>query len=196
MATATGVGKPVSIWLEDYGESPFEQSGFNIDFQTGGPKIGDPNGTWDWNNVYVIRTDSTEVSIVFEGDMSGAATDGRTFGSFIVDKSSIHGSWGDDTLKVTNASEAVYGYDGNDALSGRGGNDFLYGEDDHDALYGEDGDDSLYGGWGSDSLYGGAGIDTLDGGDGGNTLKGDGGGGHFRDFFCHDHVQFRAEQDR
>jgi Ca2+-binding RTX toxin-like protein len=180
MATGTSAGNPVTIWLEDNSNGPFDQSGFNIDFMTGGPKIGDPGGKWTSDNeAYYIDTDTSYVEIDFRQDMSGVDTDGRTFGSFIVDKSYIYGGSDDDTLKLTDASEGVYGYDGNDALSGRGGNDFLYGGDGHDTLYGEDGDDALYGNEGSDILYGGAGNDTLDGGYGGNTLTGDAGADTF-----------------
>jgi hypothetical protein len=104
MATGTSAGSPVTIWLEDNSNGPFDQSGFNIDFMTGGPKIGDPGGKWTSDNeAYYIDTDTSYVEIDFRQDMSGVDTDGRTFGSFIVDKSYIYGGSDDDTLKLTDA---------------------------------------------------------------------------------------------
>jgi len=104
--------------------------------------------------------------------MLGVDTDGKTFGSFITDKSTILGSYFGDILKMTDVGEAVYANGGNDTVYGRDGDDFLFGQWGDDTLYGENGNDSLFGEWGSDTLHGGDGNDTLDGGEGGNTLYG------------------------
>lgn len=80
-----------------------------------------------------------------------------------LNKATVEGGHGDDTLIGGPADEYLVGYDGDDLLIGNGGNDFLYGER---------GDDCLLGGTGDDELRGGEGLDKLDGGEGDDTLHG------------------------
>ncbi len=86
-----------------------------------------------------------------------------------------------DGESVSNGSENVFGYGGNDRISGGGGHDFIYGGEGNDTinggngndkLYGEDGDDEIRGGAGNDRLYGGAGNDDLQGGSGDDQMSG------------------------
>lgn len=169
---------PVRIELYKEANYPSEQFGFDIDFLTGGPKIGDPGGYWWGVDEVEYRIDtysvlsSTSIYIDFNQNMVGIDTNGKTFGSFITDKSTIFGSYYNDILKMTDVGEAVYANGGNDAIYGRDGDDFLFGQWGDDTLYGEKGNDYLFGEGGSDTLYGGADDDILDGGEGGNTLYG------------------------
>ncbi|WP_244070628.1 calcium-binding protein [Nitrosomonas sp. PY1] len=73
--------------------------------------------------------------------------------------------------KPSNASDKIWGKDGNDSINGWGGNDFLYGGNGNDNLDGSTGNDFLDGGAGNDVLSGGLGKDSLVGGAGADTFK-------------------------
>ena len=173
---------PVEIYLGKYADYPADQVGFEIDFLEGVPVIAG-GAWWDDNSYYEIDTYayswSSEIVIYFNQDMSAVETDGKSIGSFITEKSIIRGSYFGDTLKMTNAGEAVFAGGGNDIIHGRGGDDYLQGEAGNDTVYGDEGDDHLFGEGGADTLYGGDGNDTLDGGYGGNTLTGGAGADTF-----------------
>ncbi|WP_374371563.1 calcium-binding protein [Dongia sp.] len=72
-----------------------------------------------------------------------------------------HVASGNDTIKLSDAAEDIWGGGGNDHLEGRGGNDDLRGEAGNDALYGGDGSDLLVGGSGNNAMTGGAGADNF-----------------------------------
>ena len=87
-----------------------------------------------------------------------------------------------DTIFGGDGDDWLYGYGGDDSLEGDAGNDFLFGGNGNDTLFGQGGSDYLSGGAGDDilnganspdALYGGAGDDTLDGGNGDDTLYGE-----------------------
>jgi Ca2+-binding RTX toxin-like protein len=65
---------------------------------------------------------------------------------------------------------SLSGLAGDDTLTGAGGADFLGGGDGNDTLTGADGDDFLDGGTGADTLDAGNGMDFLNGGTGADTL--------------------------
>ena len=67
---------------------------------------------------------------------------------------------------------SLSGLAGNDTLTGAGGAVSLGGGDGNDTLTGADGDDFLDGGAGADTLDAGNGIDFLNGGTGADTLEG------------------------
>ena len=77
---------------------------------------------------------------------------------------------GADNFYLSDFSDRVWGYSGNDTLTGNGGSDRLYGGSGNDKLYGGNGNDKSYGEAGNDSLYMDAGNDTLDGGKGTDWL--------------------------
>lgn len=70
---------------------------------------------------------------------------------------------GADSFLLSDESDRVNGYAGNDTLSGGGDNDTLQGGGGNDSLMGDAGDDLLQGGVGGDRLIGGMGRDTMQG---------------------------------
>lgn len=64
------------------------------------------------------------------------------------------------------ASEAIYGYGGNDKIFSGAGDDRVYGGTGNDFVRAGDGNDLIVGGEGNDVLDGGTGADTMDGGQG------------------------------
>ena len=73
------------------------------------------------------------------------------------------------------ATDRLWGEQGNDTLVGAGGNDWLNGGDGADVINGGLGNDTLIGGSGPDHLTGGAGKDSLNGNSGHDTLLGNDG---------------------
>lgn len=113
----------------------------------------------------------------------------------------IQAEAGDDTVKGSDFSDALFGGVGRDVVQGggskdwidggagndrlRGGadtdvisggddNDFVQGNQGNDLLYGNNGHDTLRGGQGNDILIGGNGRDLISGGAGDDTLNGSG----------------------
>lgn len=63
---------------------------------------------------------------------------------------------------VLSGADRVYLSEASDVMRGYAGNDRLFGYSGADILYGDTGDDVLTGGLGSDRLFGGAGADVFD----------------------------------
>jgi Ca2+-binding RTX toxin-like protein len=89
-----------------------------------------------------------------------------------IERYSIFGGKGDDTLTGYLLDDQLYGGGGKDRLDGNGGDDMIAGDDGDDTLFGGRGDDYLDGGTGRDALDGGRGDDYLTGSLGRDTLKG------------------------
>lgn len=87
----------------------------------------------------------------------------------------IAGSFGDDRIEGSNASDIIIGLLGADTLRGGNGDDKIQGNEDLDKLYGGNGGDLLQGGAATDQLYGGQGDDILAGGIGDDYLIGEDG---------------------
>jgi Ca2+-binding RTX toxin-like protein len=83
----------------------------------------------------------------------------------------VFGGWGDDTIVGGPNGDTVYGEKGNDTIQGRAGNDYILGGPGNDTLRGEGGSDLIYGNEGRDVLFGGVGHDRLFGGLGNDTLQ-------------------------
>jgi len=145
-------------------------------------------------------------------------------GVFQVDRVIIHGSAGNDVIRIGDGvtqSVEVFGEDGNDVifagksdatLHGGGGNDKLFGGAGHNLLDGGPGNDllavpahnkngaTLLGGAGDDVLLGGQGNDRLEGGDGNDHLNGRGGadllfGGAGKDTHAKDNKDVWSDPD-
>jgi Ca2+-binding RTX toxin-like protein len=105
-----------------------------------------------------------------EDELIAAAPDGSLTAGGLTDtytgieRFSLSGLAGNDTLTGTGGAYSLGGGDGNDTLTGADGDDFLDGGT---------GADTLDGGIGLDFLNGGTGEDTLDGGTGNDFLSGD-----------------------
>ena len=94
----------------------------------------------------------------------------------VIDRATLHGSAGDDTIIVDAGPALIFGDDGNDSLVGGSGDDIIDGGLDEDTIYGNGGNDVIEGGANSDTLFGGDGNDVfvnndgepdqIDGGDG------------------------------
>jgi len=78
----------------------------------------------------------------------------------------LHSGGGDNQIIVgaKDATNIVYGGQGNDCLVGGDETDVLAGDGGDDVLLGGDGADFLFGMSGADTLYGGSGFDTMAGG--------------------------------
>jgi RTX calcium-binding nonapeptide repeat (4 copies) len=87
----------------------------------------------------------------------------------------IPGSFGDDRIEGSNASDIIIGLLGSDTLRGGNGDDKIQGNEDLDKLYGGNGGDLLQGGAATDQLYGGQGDDILAGGISDDYLIGENG---------------------
>ncbi len=85
------------------------------------------------------------------------------------------GSFGDDRIIGSDATDILLGLLGADVLQGRAADDIIQGNEDIDKLYGDAGNDVLQGGTASDQLYGGLGNDTIIGGTGDDYLSGEDG---------------------
>ena len=82
---------------------------------------------------------------------------------------------GNDIVDAAGGNDRVWGGNGNDTLFGGSGNDSLYGGNDNDELHGGSGADKIYGDAGDDLLFGNGGKDILVGGRGNDTINGGGG---------------------
>ena len=98
--------------------------------------------------------------------------DGTVWDKAEIDRQSVLGTDGDDTLRTVGEAHIVSGGAGNDTLIGGSGADTLMGDDGNDTLSGGNGDDVLAGGAGNDTLSGNAGNDILAGGAGVDRLEG------------------------
>jgi putative cell wall-binding protein/Ca2+-binding RTX toxin-like protein len=78
----------------------------------------------------------------------------------------LHGTSGNDRIRVDEGDDSVKGKDGDDMIEGGAGNDILAGGDGNDVLTDLFGDDVLKGEWGNDVLNSGPGFDILHGGPG------------------------------
>ena len=101
-----------------------------------------------------------------------------------IEKSTLEGTLGADTLSSTGERQTVFGYEGNDRLAlvhahteGRGGpgHDYLTDGIGGETLYGEGGRDILLAFAGADELFGGDDADALQGGAGDDYLSAGGG---------------------
>ena len=92
----------------------------------------------------------------------------------------MYGYEGNDTLTGTdfNATDQLFGGEGDDTIFAGAGNDILYGGHSgalgsgDDVLHGEDGNDTIHAAAGDDLLFGGPGADTLNGHSGNDNLDG------------------------
>lgn len=114
---------------------------------------------------YVGSADDQVVEVSGEGKDSVRSTVSWGLGDHFEDLSlegmgSIDGTGNglDNTIAGNNASNRLYGEDGNDTLSGNGGDDFLFGGRGNDRLVGRNGQDTLSGGVGDDRYY----VDSQD----------------------------------
>lgn len=82
----------------------------------------------------------------------------------------IHGTEGNDRIRVDEGDDSVKGKAGNDFIEGGAGNDILAGGDGNDVITDAFGDDVLKGEWGNDALSSGPGFDILHGGPGQDFL--------------------------
>ena len=78
----------------------------------------------------------------------------------------------DSLVGTVNASNRIFGSQGDDSITGQNFSDLLHGGLGNDSISGASGDDALYGGENSDTLIGGAGNDQLNGGTGNDSLNG------------------------
>ncbi len=82
----------------------------------------------------------------------------------------IFGTNNDDFINgadgVTNGTDDIFGFSGDDTIYGLGGSDNIYGGNDNDVIYGGGGADDIFGGSGSDIIRGGNDADDIDGGSG------------------------------
>ncbi|MGA8048102.1 MAG: cell wall-binding repeat-containing protein, partial [Dermatophilaceae bacterium] len=88
----------------------------------------------------------------------------------------MHGTPGNDRIRVDEGDDSVKAKDGNDVVEGGAGNDILAGGDGNDILTDIFGDDVLKGEWGNDALNSGPGFDILHGGPGHDFLMNGGDG--------------------
>ena len=84
----------------------------------------------------------------------------------------LWGEEGNDTVIAGDGADTVYGSWGDDSLVGGNGNDSLFGGADDDRVFGNEGNDSLDGWSGDDYISGGYGNDTITGGDGADKAYG------------------------
>ena len=120
-------------------------------------------------------TYSLSIKAIAEEAAGGEARTTTTF-QLVVDPlmaNSLDGNDANNTLRGTDANDAISGQGGNDSLYGRDGHDTLSGGSGNDRLHGDDGDDVISGGDGADRLYGYAGADELRGGDGADYIYAD-----------------------
>ncbi len=136
--------------------------------------INDPEGDWgdvalggDGNDFIGSRLQFDHIDggtgidtvALFVSNPEGSVTvDVRAWGEVgsritNVEKFSIHGAIGDDTVFAGTGDDSLYGWDGDDRLHGGAGNDILSGMN---------GDDVLDGGAGADQIDGGSGFDLVD----------------------------------
>lgn len=103
-------------------------------------------------------------------------TDGDDIIKATLMTSAVYGQKGNDTICLSGGSRAdVFGGAGNDTIIGGPGSDRLFGEAGNDTIIAGDGADRAFGGAGNDTILGGAGDDRIYGGPGNDTLKGEGG---------------------
>jgi|GEM_PF-474661 Ca2+-binding RTX toxin-like protein len=88
------------------------------------------------------------------------------------DANVVDGTPEDDNLEATNASEHIYGYQGNDLIMAQDGSDFVYGGQGNDTVQAGNGNDYIWGNAGNDWLNGNLGNDRINGGDGDDELYG------------------------
>lgn len=89
---------------------------------------------------------------------------------FIIQKVSINGGAGNDTITAFSDNITINGGAGNDYIESYSDGGIVYGDAGNDTLIGDDFDDVLNGGAGKDYLAGGKGKDTLTGGKGADTF--------------------------
>ena len=131
---------------------------------------GDGNDSAIFN--FSVRTGNLIFTV---GSVAGVVYEARIDGVFAgsvtnVERVSITGSDGDDTLTGGDGDDNLTGYGGDDTLNGGNGNDELFGTTGNDTLNGGDGNDRLFGSNDNDTLNGGDGNDWLDGDNGNDRL--------------------------
>jgi len=99
--------------------------------------------------------------------LNGSAASECMYGS--IGNDTLNGAGGDDYLLGDSGDDSLDGGNGNDLLDGWTGNDFMLGDSDNDQLFGYDGNDSILGNAGSDNLCGEYGDDELFGGNNGSN---------------------------
>lgn len=123
------------------------------------------NGTTPIGDLVLDASGVTSAGKLSAADLSLFGTTASTM--------DITGSFGADTITMTNAGSmnTVHGGNGADTITGGSAEDEIYGEADADSISGGAGDDYIDGGAGDDTLVGGAGNDTILGGAGANVFK-------------------------
>jgi Ca2+-binding RTX toxin-like protein len=106
---------------------------------------------------------------------SGATTTviDKTSADRTVQRSTVQGTMGDDTIITKRYGQRVLALAGDDYIRLGSGDDSAYGEDGNDWLHGNDGNDVVSGGPGNDHPQGGTGNDRVYGGAGDDELDGD-----------------------
>ena len=147
----------ISIGLSAYYEGyPTEGTGWDVDFEAGGPGIVVPDDlaafpVSDMRDSPNPFTPGLHWRVHFSPPLTDTSLAGRPVSDLLDNESFISGSYYGDRLLLTSHDDYAVGGDGDDVLIGRGGND---------TLYGDDGEDYLEGGAGSDILIGGENADT------------------------------------
>lgn len=125
------------------------------------------HGTLRINNMYVYQQWPNDFLTEIKLDSGGQIKlgyDANTFQGTGTFKTTLKGTWGDETLfGHAGQNETFYGKGGNDRIVALDGNDILFGGDGNDLLEGGAGNDTLNGGSGDDIFVYTTGIDIFEG---------------------------------
>lgn len=125
------------------------------------------HGTLRINNMYVYQQWPTDFLTEIKLDSGGQIRlgyDTNTFEGTGTIKTTLKGTWGDETLYAhAGQNETFYGKGGNDRIVALDGNDTLFGGDGNDLLEGGAGNDTLNGASGDDIFVYTTGIDIFEG---------------------------------
>jgi Ca2+-binding RTX toxin-like protein len=133
------------------------------DYIDGGPGSDTIDGAGGADNLQFSGSPAADTITATAG--TGSLTSGGETDTYSgIERFSLSGLAGDDTLTGAGGADSLAGGDGNDTLTGADGDDFLDGGT---------GADTLDAGNGNDFLNAGAGEDTLDAGIGNDFLSGD-----------------------